>query len=62
MYFSLTSLTTVGFGDIVAENMAVKMLAVFLSAAGMLFPAIVLARLVSLVDKEPEITDENIEE
>jgi hypothetical protein len=27
----------------------------------MLFPAIVLARLVSLVDKEPEILDENIE-
>ena len=62
MYFSLTSLTTVGFGDIVAENMAVKMLAVFLAAAGMLFPAIVLARLVSLVDKEPEILDENLDE
>ncbi len=63
MYFSLTSLTTVGFGDIVAENMAVKMLAVFLSAAGMLFPAIVLARLVSLVDRnapsnEKSTTDE----
>jgi hypothetical protein len=38
------------------------MLAVFLSAAGMLFPAIVLARLVSLVDKEPEILDENLDE
>jgi hypothetical protein len=62
MYFSLTSLTTVGFGDIVAENMAVKMLAVFLSAAGMLFPAIVLARLVSLVDKEPEILNEQSNE
>jgi len=62
MYFSLTSLTTVGFGDIVAENMAVKMLAVFLAAVGMLFPAIVLARLVSLVDKEPEILDQNLDE
>jgi hypothetical protein len=54
MYFSLASLTTVGFGDVVAENMAVKMLSVFLSACGMLFPAIVLARLVSQVDEESE--------
>jgi hypothetical protein len=51
MYFSITSLTTVGYGDTVAANMAVKMLAVFLSAVGMLFPVIVLARLVSMVDK-----------
>jgi hypothetical protein len=59
MYFSLTSLTTVGFGDVAAQNMAVKMLAVFLSASGMLFPVIVLARLVSLVDKKDESTIEN---
>jgi len=47
MYFSLSSLTTVGFGDVYAANMAVKMLAVFLSSVGMLYPAIVIARLVS---------------
>jgi hypothetical protein len=52
MYFSLTSLTTVGYGDVYAANTAVKMLGVFLSAVGMLFPAIVLARLVSLVDNK----------
>ena len=52
MYFSLTSLTTVGYGDIYAENMSVKMLGVFLSAVGILFPAVVLARLVSMVNKE----------
>lgn len=52
MYFSLTSLTTVGFGDVYADNMAVKMLAVFLAAVGILFPAVVLARLVSMVDNE----------
>lgn len=57
MYFSLTSLTTVGFGDVIAENMATKMLAVFLSGVGMLFPAVVLARLVSLVGKEDESKD-----
>lgn len=51
MYFSLTSLSTVGYGDTVAVNMAVKMLGVFLSATGILFPVIVVARLVSMVDK-----------
>lgn len=51
MYFSLASLSTVGYGDTVAVNMAVKMLGVFLSATGILFPVIVVARLVSMVDK-----------
>lgn len=50
MYFSITSLSTVGYGDSVAANMAVKMLGVFLSVTGILFPVIVLARLVSRVD------------
>jgi hypothetical protein len=48
IYFSLTSLTTVGFGDIYAVNTSAKMLATFLSALGILFPAIVIARLVGL--------------
>jgi len=48
IYFSLTSLTTVGFGDVYAVNTSAKMLATFLSALGILFPAIVIARLVGL--------------
>jgi len=48
IYFSLTSLTTVGFGDIYAVNPPARMLATFLAALGMLFPAIVIARLVGL--------------
>jgi Ion channel len=48
IYFSLTSLTTVGFGDIYAVNTSAKMLATFLSTLGILFPAIVIARLVGL--------------
>jgi hypothetical protein len=48
IYFSLASLTTVGFGDLMAANTAAKMLAVFLSTLGMLYPAIIIARLVSL--------------
>ena len=48
IYFSLVSLTTVGFGDIYAVNTAARMLATFLSTVGVLFPAIVIARLVGL--------------
>ncbi len=48
IYFSLTSLTTVGFGDIYPASTSAKMLATFLSTLGILFPAIVIARLVGL--------------
>ena len=48
IYFSLASLTTVGFGDIYAVNTFARMLATFLSTLGVLFPAIVIARLVGL--------------
>ncbi len=48
IYFSLASLTTVGFGDIYAVSTAARMLATFLSTLGVLFPAIVIARLVGL--------------
>lgn len=48
IYFSLAALTTVGFGDIYAVSTPAKMLATFLSTLGILFPAIVIARLVGL--------------
>jgi len=48
IYFSLASLTTVGFGDVHAVSTPAKMMATFLSALGILFPAIVIARLVGL--------------
>lgn len=47
IYYSLVCLTTVGFGDIFPANAAKRMLSVFLSAAGILYPAVVIARLVS---------------
>ncbi len=50
VYFSMVSLTTVGFGDFVPVNIASKMLSVFLSMVGILYPAIVIARLVSSSD------------
>lgn len=48
IYFSMASLTTVGFGDIVPANHAAKMLSVGLAAIGILYPAVVIAKLVSL--------------
>lgn len=47
IYFSMVSLTTVGFGDFFPINIFSKMLSVFLSMVGILYPAIVIARLVS---------------
>jgi len=46
IYFSLASLTTVGFGDIYAVSTSARMLATFLATLGVLFPAIVIASLV----------------
>lgn len=47
IYFSLVSLTTVGFGEFYPENVITKMISVFLSTVGLLYPAIVIARLIS---------------
>nr|MBS0038476.1 hypothetical protein [Saprospiraceae bacterium] len=54
IYFSLTSLTTVGFGDIYPVNQAAKMLSTFLAALGILYPAAVVAGLFSLISMRPE--------
>ncbi|MDF2157839.1 potassium channel family protein [Algoriphagus sp. CAU 1675] len=51
MYFSLVSLTTVGFGDLYPANIMSKMLAGFLSTVGILYPAVVIARLVGSTRK-----------
>lgn len=47
LYFSLTSLTTLGYGDIVAVKPAARMLAPLEAAAGVLYIAITVARLVA---------------
>jgi hypothetical protein len=51
IYFSLVSLTTVGFGDYVPTQIMAKMLSVFLSTVGILYPAVVIAKLVGSVKK-----------
>jgi len=47
-YFSIVTLTTVGFGDITAVHPLVRSLVMLEALIGQLFPAILLARLVSL--------------
>jgi voltage-gated potassium channel Kch len=48
LYFSMTTLTTTGYGDIVPIHMAARSLANLESLVGQLFPAILIARLISL--------------
>jgi len=47
-YFSFVTLTTLGYGDIVAVHPVVRMLVILEGVVGQLFPAILIARLVSL--------------
>lgn len=46
IYFSLVSLTTLGFGDLYPVQIMAKMLSTFLSMVGILYPAVVIAKLV----------------
>ncbi len=55
LYFSLISLTTVGYGDIVPVSRAARVFAALEGAAGVLYIAITVARLVAayqMADKE----------
>ena len=48
VYFSFVTLTTVGYGDIVPIARAARSLAMLEALVGQLYPAIIIARLVSL--------------
>lgn len=48
LYFTVVSLTTVGYGDITPVHPVARSLAVLEALTGQLYPAILLARLVSL--------------
>ncbi len=47
-YFSFVTLTTVGYGDITAANSVARSMALLEALTGQLFPAILIARLVSM--------------
>ena len=51
IYFSFTTLTTVGFGDIVPVNPVARSMATLEALVGQLYPAVLLARLVTLYQK-----------
>jgi hypothetical protein len=48
LYFSFITLTTLGYGDILAVHPAARSLAMFEALVGQLYPAILIAKLVSL--------------
>jgi voltage-gated potassium channel len=54
-YFSFTTLTTTGFGDITPTAPLTRTLAVFEALAGQLYLVITLARLVSLAIVSPSL-------
>lgn len=47
-YFSFITLTTVGYGDVTAVDTAARSLAILEALTGQLFPAVLIARLVSM--------------
>ena len=51
LYFSFTTLTTVGFGDIVPVHPVARSMATLEALVGQLYPAVLLARLVTLYRK-----------
>jgi hypothetical protein len=48
VYYSFVTLTTVGYGDITPLSMAARAVAMLEALVGQLYPAIIIARLVSL--------------
>src|SRR5512137_1025760 len=59
-YFSFVTLTTIGYGDITPTHEVTRMFAVMEGLCGQLYPATLLARLVSLavMDQDEKKTDE----
>jgi hypothetical protein len=47
-YYSLTCITTIGFGDITPVNPFARSLTMFEALLGQLYPAIILARILTL--------------
>jgi hypothetical protein len=53
IYFSFVTLTTVGYGDITPVATSARSLAMLEALTGQLYPAIIIARLVSLQTRSP---------
>jgi hypothetical protein len=59
LYFSYVSLTCLGCGDITPQSKAARMLVMVESATGVLFVAVLIARLVALYSTQVERTSDN---
>lgn len=59
LYFSITTLATSGYGDIVPVSDLARMLAMVESVAGLLYVAVLIARLVSLYSSQALADDSN---
>ncbi len=57
-YFSFVTLTTLGYGDIIPIHPATRIFVIFEALIGQLFPATLLARLVSLQTVQTKMRDE----
>jgi hypothetical protein len=58
LYFSYTTLTTTGYGDIIPRGREVRMLAVIEAMVGLFYNAIVIARFVSLYGLKNKTSDD----
>jgi len=62
LYFSFSTLTTVGFGDIVPLSRGAQMAAIFEGIVGTLFLAILIAKLVGVYPPTVQIPPEHPDE
>jgi Ion channel len=60
LYYSLTSLTTVGFGDITPLDAFTRNLTVLEAVIGHLFPTIILARILTLYAAERKLGEQTV--
>lgn len=61
LYFSFTTLTTTGYGEILPVHAIARTLVIIEQLIGVLYPVVLIGRLVSLVVGKPEASDEGKE-
>jgi hypothetical protein len=59
LYFSFTTLTTTGYGEILPVHAAARTLVIIEQLIGVLYPVVLIGRLVSLVAGNPGTSEEN---
>lgn len=60
LYFSFTTLTTTGYGEILPVYAVTRTLVIIEQLIGVLYPVVLIGRLVSLVAEKPKKTPDNI--